>query len=233
MTFYYTTAGSCYTGTCSNYYNDLNSTTASNMDYRNWDYLSQTNSTTASNMDYRNWGYLSQTGTISTEAITMPYGQTYRGAGYVVRYLERQEEVFHKPTEQELSRQREEKIKAEETARKAKADAEEAARKARLLLIEHLDQENIKRLINKEPLEIPSRLFGDIKYHIPISNSRIKAQKDNKVVTELCLIVKESGQLPIDDIILTKLLHILHDEENVLRTANHFNTHENLLTRLN
>jgi hypothetical protein len=88
-------------------------------------------------------------------------------------------------------------------------------------------------LLDKKPLEVSSRLFGDIKYHIPISNGRIKAWKENNVVTELCLSVRESGCLPTDDIVLTKLLHVLYDEENMLRTANHFDTKENLLARLN
>jgi hypothetical protein len=212
---YYTTSDSSYTGTYSNYYNDYiyrNSTTASSSDYRNLDYFSQTSTT--------------------SPTIPIPYGQTYVGTGYNIRCLERQE-VAYKPSEQELLRQREEKIKAEEAAKKEKVEAEEAARKARLLLTEYLDHENMKRLLNKEPLEVPSRLFGDIKYQIPISNDRIKARKENKVITELCLAVKGSGQLPMDDVILTKLLHILHDEENMLKTANHFNTKENLLARLN
>jgi len=214
MTFYYTTADNRYTGTCSNYYNDYmyhNSTTSSSNDYRNWDCFN------------------TQTGTTS---VSIPYGQTYIGTGCNIRYLERQD-VVHKPSEQELLRYKEERIKATEAAKKAKAEAEEAARKARLLLTEYLDYENMQRLLNKEPLEVPSRLFEDIKYQIPISNDRIKALKENKVITELCLAVKESGCLPMDDIILTKLLYILHDEDNMLRTANHFNKQENLLARLN
>ncbi len=101
-------------------------------------------------------------------------------------------------------------------------------------MTEYLDTENLQRLVNKQHLEVPSRLFEDIKYHIPISNGRIKALKENKVITELCLTVKDFRNMPVDDIILTKLLHVLHDEENMLRTANHFNNkEENLLARLN
>lgn len=209
MTQYYTFID---TGTYSNHYNDYmfhNSTTSASSN--RWDYFSPITGTTP----YSN-----------------PYEQTFIGTGYKIRYSERQD-IVYKPSEQELSRQREEQIKFEEAAKKAKAGADEAAKKARLLLVEYLDNENRQRLLNKEPLEIPSRLFGDIKYQIPISNARIKAWKDNKVVTELCLAVKESGNLPADDVVLTKLLHILHDEENVLRTANHFCTHEKLLERLN
>lgn len=208
---YYTTADSNSTGTCSNYYNDYM--------YRN--------STTASGSDYWNRPYMT-TGTTSSWTQST---QTYTSVPYIATRYSR--EVEYKPSEQELSRQKEERIKAAEAAKKAKEEAEEAARKARSLLSEYLDHENMKRLMNKEPLEVPSRLFGDIRYQIPISNGRIEARKENKVVTELCLAVKESGCLPTDDIILTKLLHILHDEENMLRTANHFHQQENLLARLN
>lgn len=208
---------------------------------RTWNYYNGTaqnnysNATTTSS-GYNNWDYFNTT----SGATTSPYGQIYistpPGTAYPERLYVRVpsvQEVVYKPTEQELLRQREEKIKAEEAAKKAKEEAEEAARKARLLLAEYLDNENMQRLLGGRPLEIPSRLFGDIKYHIPISNDRIKAWKENKVVTELCLAVKGSGYLPTDDIVLTKLLHVLHDEENMLRTANHFNKYENLLTRLN
>lgn len=205
MTQYCTTTYD--TGTYSDYYSD---------------YLYR-NSTTVSGTGYDLNNFSTITGTTSTWT-----QQTYINVPYmVVRHSD------YKPSELELLRQKDERIKAAEAAKKAKEDAEEAARNARLLLLEYLDNENMQRLLNKEPLEIPSRLFGDIKYHIPISNDRIKAWKENKVITELCLVVKESGQLPTDDIVLTKLLHILHDEENMLRTANHFNKQENLLARLN
>jgi hypothetical protein len=212
MTRYYTIADS--TGTCSDYFNG---------------YLSQI-STTSTGTGSNNWNYFSEM--TSTTSTSIPYGQTYIGNGYSIQYL-RNRELEDKPSEQELLKRREERAKAEEVAKKAREKAAEAGRKARLLLLEYLDDENSKRLLNKEPLEVPSRLFGDIKYHIPVSNGRIMAWKENKVVTELCLTVRESGCLPTDDIVLTKFLHVLHDEENMLRTANHFNAQENLLARLN
>lgn len=215
MTIYYTTYNSTSTGTYSNYSNNYSNST-----------------TSPSGTGYNNWDYFS-TGTTSSSWASKLYGSTYISTGYDTVYVARQK-VAPKLSEEELARIREEREKATEIAKKEREKAAEAARKARLLLTEYLDQENMQRLLNKEPLEVPSRLFGDIKYHIPISNhARIKAMKENKVVTELCLAVKESGQLPIDDIVLTKLLHVLHDEENVLRTANHFNKQENLLARLN
>ena len=211
MTPYYTVASS--TGTCNDYYNN---------------YFRQ-DSTTTTGTDYNNWNYLSET---STTSASIPYEKMYIGTGYNIQYI-RNREIENKPSEQELLRRREERERADEIARKAREETVEAERKARLLLLEYLDNENIQRLLDKKPLEVPSRLFGDIKYSIPISNGRIKAWKENKVVTELCLAVRESGYLPTDDIVLTKLLHVLHDEENMLRTANHFDIKENLLTRLN
>lgn len=229
MTIYYTKCDNNSTGAYNPYYNNYirpSSTTNSSMDYGQY-----TNSSANVPSDhYNNFDYFSTGTTTTTNSSTnMPRWYTYIGINYIVETRK----VASKPTEQELARLKEERIKAAEERKKAKEEADEAARKARLLLTECLDQENMQRLLKKEPLEIPSRLFGDIKYHIPISNhARIKALRENKVVTELCLSVNESG-LPTDDIVLTKFLHVLHDEENVLRTANHFNKHENLLARLN
>jgi hypothetical protein len=211
MTQYYTTTYD--SGTCGNYYSD---------------YFRQ-NSTTATCTGYDNWRHISQyTGTTSATL----YDRSNTGTAYNIPYIQSTKSP-DKPTEQELLRQREERAKTEEIAKKAREEAAKAEEKARILLLEYLDNENRQRLLDRKPLEVPSRLFGDIKYHIPISNGRIKAWKENKVVTELCLAVRESGCLPTDDIVLTKLLHVLHDEENMLRTANHFETKENLLARLN
>lgn len=212
MTQYDTIASS--TGTYSDYYNN---------------YFRQS-STTATCTSCDTWNYFS--GTNSTTSASIPYGPTYICTGYNIQYL-RNREVENKPSEQELLRRRDERAKAEEVAKKAREEVAEAERKARSLLLEYLDCENSKRLLKGEPLEVPSKLFEDIKYHIPISHGRIKALKENKIVTNLCLSVGDSGHLPTDDIVLTKLLHVLHDEENMLRTANHFDIKENLLTRLN
>lgn len=216
MTQHYTTSyhtASYDTGTYSDYYSNY----------------SQQNSTTATTADNNNWNYFSMyTGT--TPSSTTCNG-THTGTAYSVPYM-RSEKVPYKPSEQELLRLRDERAKAEEAAKKAREEFAEAEGKARLLLLEYLDNENRQRLLDKKPLEVPSRLFEDIKYHIPISNGKIKAWKENKVVTELCLAVRKSGCLPTDDIVLTKLLHVINDEENMLRTANHFGVKENLLTRL-
>lgn len=203
--------------------------TATYSEYYN-NFLCRNSTTAAADTGYNSWNYF-PTQTCTTNSSTL-CNTTQTGTGYYVPYVQR-EITSDKPSEQELLRRREERAKAEETAKKALEEAVKAEEKARLLLLEYLDNENRQRLFDRKPLEVPSRLFGDIIYHIPISNGRIKAWKENKVVTELCLSVRESGCLPTDDIILTKLLHVLHDEENMLRTANHFDTKENLLARLN
>lgn len=220
MTIYYTTYDTMSTGTCCNYSNNYtNNYTTSN--------------TTSSGNLFSDFDYFSNGTTTRSTWTVIPYDQTYIGTGYKIGII-KPTQPASKPTEQELARLKEERIKAAEEKKKAREEAEESARKARLLLTECLDQENMQRLLKKEPLELPSRLFEDIKYHIPISNhARIKALKENKVITELCLAVRDSGKLPTDDVVLTKFLHVLHDEENVLRTANHFNKQENLLARLN
>lgn len=110
----------------------------------------------------------------------------------------------------------------------------DAQDKARKLLLEYLDHDNKQKYLEKKPIEIGSKLFNDIIYQIPISKfDKICALKEGKIVSRLCLVVKEPEQVPLEDVILTKLLHLLHDEECVLRTANHFNVQENLLARLN
>lgn len=110
----------------------------------------------------------------------------------------------------------------------------EAQDKARKLLLEYLDHDNKQKYLEKKSIEIDSKLFNDIRYQIPISKfDKICVLKEGKIVSRLCLVVKEPEQIPLEDVILTKLLHILHDEEYVLRTANHFNVQENLLARLN
>lgn len=110
----------------------------------------------------------------------------------------------------------------------------EATERAKNLLLEYLDEDNKQRFLNNKRLEISSKLFDGVKYHIPLSKvGRIKAWKENMVITELCLLVKETEQLPTEDIILTKLLYALHDERYMLKTAKHFNIKENLLLELN
>ncbi len=112
-----------------------------------------------------------------------------------------------------------------------------AKRKARdlaiKLLLEYLDPDNKLRYIEDRPIEINSKLFGDIKYQIPVSSKydKISAIKDEKIVSKLCLIVKEFDKIPLEDVILTKFLYVMHDEENVLKTANHTSIIENLLNR--
>jgi hypothetical protein len=223
MTQYHT---ACGTGTHSGYYTDYctrNSTTVIGTDYDDW----YRGSTTATHTEHNILYYKPvQTTTYYS------YIEGYTGTADNFPYIQR-ENIQNKPSEQDLLRQREERVKAEEAAKRELEETAKAEEKARFLLLEYLDNENIQRFLDKKPLEVPSRLFGDIKYHIPMSNGRIKAWKESKVVTELCLSVKDSGYLPTSDIVLTKLLHILHDEENVLRTANHFDKKENLLARLN
>ena len=110
----------------------------------------------------------------------------------------------------------------------------ESIERAKNLLLEYLDADNKQKFLDKKHLEIASKLFKDVRYHIPLSKlGRIKAWKDNRVITELCLLVNEVEELPTEDVVLTKLLHVMNDEANVLKTANHSNVKENLLAGLN
>ncbi len=177
------------------------------------------------------------TGTISTCTDTCSDSTYYLPGNHNCTYYQDPKIIIQTKdpelTEQELLKIKEKRTEAKVAAEKARREKEDAEKKARELLLECLDIENVKKLKNKEPLEVSSKLFGDIKYQIPVSNGRIKALKDGKIISELCLSVKESGCWPMDDIVLTKLLYVTHDEENMIRVANHYNVNENLLARLN
>lgn len=191
------------------------------------------NSTTMASDYFSDWTRsFTEAGTGTTYA---PYEQTYTvpyGALYIGRqesYYQRVQEPYnqeHRPPEpqQQIPQKSSEQIK-EET---------EATERAKNLLLEYLDEDNKQKFLDKKHLEISSKLFNDVKYHIPLSKlGRIKAWKENSVITELCLLVKEVEQLPVEDVVLTKLLHVMNDETNMLKTANHSNVKENLLTGLN
>lgn len=176
------------------------------------------NSTTVSN--YSDWNHLT-TGTGSTTISPCP---SYVIGSFVVhemRYYDQRNQEYNIPKKVQPSP---EKLKEE-------ADAKERAKN---LLLEYLDEENKQRLLNNKPLEIASKLFNEIRYHIPLSKlGRIKAWKENKIITELCVLVRKGEDLPTEDVVLTKLLYILNDEGNMLVTANHSSIKENLLERLN
>lgn len=123
-----------------------------------------------------------------------------------------------------LEKEKEENIKREK-------ERENATKKARELLMEYLDEQNRAKLLQNEPVELESNLFKDVKYLIPISYAKIKAIKKDKVISELCISVK-GGDLPLEDIVLTKLLNLKNDEESTIRTAKHYNVRENLITQL-
>lgn len=178
-----------------------------------WCYMIGT--TTASigtaSSNYYDWENLNST--TAAGSISIPWQHIHAQYPYSNIHEIRHEEIQEPP----------EKLKAE-------ADAKE---KAKNLLLEYLDDDNKQRFLANKPLEIVSNIFENIKYQIPISKiGRIKAWKENKIISELCILVKEGEPLPLEDVILTKLLYVINDEENVLRTANHSNVQENLLSGL-
>ena len=193
------------------------------------------NSTTATNDYFSDWKRsFTMAGTGTTYN---PYFQTYTTVPYQISSIVRQEtyydpyqEQYHQehlpqePVLPQIPQKSPEQIKEEA----------EATERAKNLLLEYLDDDNKQKFLDKKHLEITSKLFKDVKYHIPLSKlGRIKARKDNNVITELCLLVKEVEQLPTEDIVLTKLLHVMNDEMNMLKTASHSNIKENLLSELN
>ena len=170
--------------------------------------------------------------TAGTGTTYNPYRQTYTVPYYQTPFIERQETYYDQNPQEHLP-QEQVRPQIPPTQEQIK-DEIEATERAKNLLLEYLDEDNKQKFLDNKHLEIESKLFKDVRYHIPLSKlGRIKAWKDNNVVTELCLLVKEVEQLPTEDIVLTKLLHVMNDEVNMLKTANHSNVKENLLAELN
>ena len=179
------------------------------------------------------WNYRTWTdSTTSTSGTHVPYYYQYFQPYSPFIYSD--EQRHNVETEQSkaecLKRENEEKERQE----KLKIERENAEKKARELLLEFLSEKNKQRYLNKEPIVIESSLLNDISYFIPISYSRIKAINNTtkEVLSELCINVGKSD-IPLEDNILTKLLHTMHDERNMLKTANHWNVKQNLVAQLN
>lgn len=197
-----------------------------------WPYIITDGTSSTTTNDYFSDWTRSLT-TAGTGTTYTPFAQTYT---YDPLYTGRQESYYQRiqlpyhqgcnpqePVHQQVPQKSPEQIKEEAGA----------TERAKILLLEYLDDDNKQKFYDKKHLEISSKLFGGVKYHVPLSKlGRIKAWKDNKIITELCLSVKEDEQLPTEDVVLTKFLHVLHDEKNMLKVANHSNVQENLLTGL-
>ena len=184
-----------------------------------------TSSGTTTAGDYYDWTSATTTGTAS---YTIPrWAQTYTVPTpppdpEVVRRYELQQRR-REPLEQWRENIR--KIISE----RQKKEEVEASQLAKRLLLEYLNEKNRKKFTEEKPIEIESGIHQGIKYHIPHHDGRIKALKGDKVVSELCLIVKAPEWIPSEDKLLAKLLFFQSDEALALRTANHFNQKENLL----
>lgn len=206
-----------------------------------WSYILTTtdgtctnNITTAANDYFSDW--TRSFTTVGTGTVSIPYEQTST-VPYDNPFTRRQESYYQRVQEsyqpQEYCPPEPQRQISQISPKQIKEEAE-ATERAKTMLLEYLDDDNKQKFLDKKHLEISSKLFSGIKYHIPLSKlGRIKTWKDNIVITELCLLVKEVEQLPTEDVLLTKLLHVMNDEVNMLKTANHFNVKENLLAGLN
>lgn len=115
---------------------------------------------------------------------------------------------------------------------KREIERKEAKRKARSLLLNSLDPMNKWRILKGEQeVHVESQIFDGITYKIPFSG-RIRACRGEAVVSELCLNVDTIENLPNDDVVLTKFLHMLNDERNAVGIAAHSCQRENLKARL-
>lgn len=205
--------------------------------YNRFDYYNSTTSTASTYVPWNSYTNVQHTiGTYITgqDSYYDQYNRRYLepyGLGTYVPYQQESRAPRQEPEPPKLPQKTPEQLRIEAEAKKAEADAKE---RAKTLLLEYLDNENRQRLLDNKPLEIASKLFKNIKYQIPISKmDKIIALKENKVVTRLCLLVREHETLPVEDVVLTKLLHVLNDERTMLKTANHSGVQENLLAGLN
>lgn len=205
--------------------------------YDRYDYFNSTTSTASLSIpwySHRSVQYITSTYVTGQDSYydqdrIQRYFEPY-GLGTQVPYQQRNQAPQPQSQPQQVQKTPDQ-LKTEAEAKKAETEAKD---RAKALLLEYLDNENKQRLLDDKPLEIASKLFNGIKYHIPISKiGKIEVFKENKVVTKLCLIVKEHETLPIEDVILTKLLHTLNDEGNMLKIANHSSVQEDLLAGLN
>ncbi len=115
---------------------------------------------------------------------------------------------------------------------KKEIERNEAKRKARALLLNNLDPMNKWRILKGEgKVHVESQIFEGITYKIPFWG-RILACRGERVVSELCLNVDTTENIPTDDMVLTKFLHMLYDERNAVGIAAHSCQIENLKARL-
>jgi hypothetical protein len=148
---------------------------------------------------------------------------------YIIREygIEETEDIVDEDEVDRDEIEQEEQLEDEEQRIAERERIDEARNRARNLLLEYLDDKNRQKFLDREPLEVSSKLLKDVKYRIPLSGM-IEAWKKGRKIANLCVMVREAG-LPLEDDLLTKLLYLLNDEENVLMTANHHDVQEDLL----
>lgn len=190
-----------------------------------------TSAATTTAGDYINWTQIATSGTIGTGQLQTNY---YNYSEIPVPLPDPETIWRHELQERRrepLERWREGAlIKLRERQKQEDAEASECARR---LLMEYLDEKNRKNLTMEKPIEVESGIHRGLKYQIPYYDGRIKAYREDNVVSELCMQVRASEWLPREDKLLARLLYIQNDEAQALRTANHFEIKENLLEGLN
>jgi hypothetical protein len=96
-------------------------------------------------------------------------------------------------------------------------EGEEAAQKALRAL---LTGEEYHQLRTQSYVEVQSRSRAGRMYRIPGTGGRVSVLEGGKEVLRLCL--RPRKMLPRGDVVLTHKLLLEADEEQYLRTANHF-----------
>lgn len=184
------------------------------------------------------------------------HGELYReDSGIMLDSIPDDNPQFNAPLSEAIShhqenlsqlREESERARQEIIDKQARREKEKqlASERARSLLLEFLDEENKQKLLTKQNLEILSGIFPDITYFISTTkkDELIKAINNERgEVDRLCLVVSEIDEdnqdnwLPVEDIILSKVLYLLNAEEDFLRIARHHgnsDNHENLYDRI-
>lgn len=100
-------------------------------------------------------------------------------------------------------------------------------KKANQLLRHLLSDTEFKALMVQDALEIPSEEDNTVFIVRRDASKRIQVKKDGVITGELCLVTNDIGhEIPLADILLTKIMLAKHDPKTLMKRANYFSTPE-------
>lgn len=97
----------------------------------------------------------------------------------------------------------------------------EAEERARKLLMGFLGKRRFRKAERSGYIDVASKLRGGRIYRIPFLGGQIRVEEDGKTIEGLCFNIMGDA-LPKADRVLARVLFAEHDEEELLKIANHF-----------